>query len=123
MQKLLRLVLLITIVLLNCSTSWCQSNQYDISSTGEFTANKDSVLISFNDLRKVNAKMIELKYEKEINDSLRVIVANDDIIIREYKYNNNALQSKIKQEVKRRKIASWTGLIVSFSLAVGLMIK
>ena len=67
--------------------------------------------------------MIELKYEKEINDSLRVIVANDDIIIREYKYNNNALQSKIKQEVKRRKIASWTGLIVSFSLAVGLMIK
>ena len=45
------------IVLLNCSTSWCQNDNTTISSTGGLTVKSDSVLISYDDLRKANAKI------------------------------------------------------------------
>lgn len=64
------------ILLLSCSKSWCQNNT-SISSIGR----QDSVLVAYDDLRKANAKMIELKYEKEINDSLRSVINNDKVII------------------------------------------
>ena len=123
MQKSLRLVLLTTIVLLNCSISWCQNDSHTISSTGELTATSDSVLVAFDDLRKANAKMVELKYQKEINDSLRSIIVVDEKIMREYNDNVNALQKQIKQEVRKRKIAGWLGVLVSVSLAVALIVK
>lgn len=123
MQKSLRLVLLTTIVLLNCSISWCQNDNYTISSTGELTATSDSVLVAFDDLRKANAKMVELKYQKEINDSLRSIIVVDEKIMREYNDNVNALQKQIKQEVRKRKIAGWLGVLVSVSLAIALIVK
>lgn len=112
-----------TIVLLSCSTSWCQNDNATISSTGELLATPDSVLISFDDLRKANAKMVELKYEKEINDSLRSIVANDEIIMREYKRNIDALKKQIKQENRKYKIAVRGGLLATLSLVVMLIIK
>lgn len=123
MQKSLRLVLLTTIVLLNCSISWCQNDNHTISSTGELTATSDSVLVAFDDLRKANAKMVELKYQKEINDSLRSIIVVDEKIMREYNDNVNALQKQIKQEVRKRKIAGWLGVLVSVSLAIALIVK
>lgn len=64
------------ILLLSYSKSWCQNNA-TIPSIG----GRDSVLVSYDDLRKANAKMIELKYEKQINDSLRNIINNDKIVI------------------------------------------
>ena len=70
-------------VLLSYSTSWCQNDNTISSSTGGLTAKSDSVLIAYDDLRKANAKMVELKYEKEINDSLRSIIKNNEIIIGE----------------------------------------
>ena len=118
MQKLLRSVLLITIVLLSCSTSWCQNNNATISSTGELTASPDSVLIAFDDLRKANAKMVELKYEKEINDSLRSIIKNDDIIMREYSSNVDALKKQVKQVKRQRNLAVGGGLLATISLAL-----
>ena len=93
------------IVLLSCSISWCQNDNATISSTGELTANPDSVLIAFDDLRKANAKMVELKYEKEINDSLRSIIKNDDAIMREYRSNFDALKKQITQAKKQRNLA------------------
>ena len=123
MQKLLRSVLLITIVLLSCSTSWCQNDNATISSTGELTASPDSILIAFDDLRKANAKMVELKYEKEINDSLRSIIKNDDIIMREYSSNVDALKKQIKQENRKYKVAVWGGLLISLSLGTLLIFK
>ena len=123
MQKLLRLVLLTTIVLLSYSTSWCQNDNANISSTGVLTSTPDSVLIDFDDLRKVNAKMVELKYEKEINDSLRSIVANDEIIMREYKRNTDALKKQIKQENRKYKIAVGGGLLTTLSLVIMLIVK
>ena len=112
-----------TIVLLSCSTSWCQNDNATISSTGEFTATPDSVLIAFDDLRKANAKMVELKYEKEINDSLRSIIKNDDIIMREYSSNVDALKKQVKQVKRQRNIAVGGGILVTLSLAVLAIFK
>ena len=111
------------IVLLSCSTSWCQNDNATISSTGELTASPDSVLIAFDDLRKANAKMVELKYEKEINDSLRSIIKNDDIIMREYSRNVNALKKQIAQAKKQRNLAVGGGLLAAISLALLAIFK
>jgi len=111
------------IVLLSCSTSWCQNDNATISSTGELTASPDSVLIAFDDLRKANAKMVELKYEKEINDSLRSIIKNDDIIMREYSRNVDALKKQVKQVKRQRNLAVGGGILVTLSLAVLAIFK
>ena len=111
------------IVLLSCSTSWCQNDNATISSTGELTASPDSVLIAFDDLRKANAKMVELKYEKEINDSLRSIIKNDDIIMREYSSNVDALKKQIIQAKKQRNLAVGGGLLATISLALLAIFK
>ena len=112
-----------TIVLLNCSTSWCQNDNATISSTGELIASNDSVLIAFDDLRKANAKMVELKYQKEINDSLRSIIKNDDIIMREYSRNVDALKKQITQAKRQRNIAVGGGLLATISLALLAIFK
>lgn len=100
------------IVLLSYSTSWCQNRQATFPSTGELVYS-DSVLISYNDLRKANAKLIELKYEKQINDSLRSIIKNDDIIITKYKQLNTNINNKVNKYKKQRNIiATLSGIIV-----------
>ena len=111
------------IVLLSCSTSWCQNDNATIPSTGDLTATPDSVLISFDDLRKANAKMVELKYEKEINDSLRSIIAKDEIIMREYKRNVNALQKQVKQTKRQRNLAIGGGVLATLSMALLAIFK
>ena len=123
MQKSLRLVLLIIIVLLSYSTSWCQNDNATISSTGELTTSPDSVLIAFDDLRKANAKMVELKYEKEINDSLRSIIRNDDIIMREYSRNVDALKKQVKQTKRQRNLAIGGGVLATLSMALLAIFK
>ena len=111
------------IVLLGYSTSWCQNNNTTISSTGGLTVKSDSVLIAYDDLRKANTKMVELKYEKEINDSLRSIISNYEIIMREYNSNINAIKKQIKQENRKYKVAVWGGLLISLSLVVAIIVK
>lgn len=111
------------IVLLSCSTSWCQNDNTNISSTGEHTATPDSVLIAFDDLRKANAKMVELKYEKEINDSLRSIIKNDDIIMREYSRNVDALKKQVKQVKRQRNLAIGGGVLATLSMAIFTIFK
>ena len=111
------------IVLLSYSTSWCQNENDTIPSTGELTATPDSILISFNDLRKANAKMVELKYEKEINDSLRSIIINDDKIIREYNNSVNGLKKQILQAKRERNFAIGGGVIATLSLVISLIVK
>lgn len=110
------------IVLLNCSTSWSKSKQDTIPSTGELTAN-DSVMISYDDLRKANAKLIELKYEQEINDSLRSIISNDNSIIWYYSSTNKILEDNIKKVKKQRNIVSGCGIGIVILLITSLFIK
>lgn len=111
------------IVLLSYSKSWCQNDNTTIPSTGELTATPDSVLISFDDLRKANAKMVELKYEKEINDSLRSIIKNDDIIMREYSRNVDALKKQVKQIKRQRNLVIGGGVLAALSMALLAIFK
>lgn len=110
-----------TIVLLNYSTSWCQNEHDTIPSTGELITTPDSVLISFDDLRKANAKMVELRYEKEINDSLRSIVANDDKIIRGYTGQIDAIKKQVAQVKRQRNIAGWSGICATLLLVISII--
>ena len=112
-----------TIVLLSYSTSWCQNDNATIPSTGELIATPDSVLISFDDLRKANAKMVELKYQKEINDSLRSIIKNDDTIMREYRCNIDALKKQVKQVKRQRNLAIGGGVLATLSMALLAIFK
>lgn len=64
------------IVLSTCSISWCQKNNDTI-----VNIEHDSVIVSVNALRIANAKMIELKYEKDINKNLLEVIHTDSLII------------------------------------------
>lgn len=41
---------------------------------------QDSIKVSIDDIRKVNSKLIQLDYEKQINNNLRQVIVNDSII-------------------------------------------
>ena len=116
MQKLLKSKVLITIALLSCFIN-LYANDYHIPSTGE-VVQEDSVLISYNDLKVVNGKLIELKYEKETNNVLRNIIRNDSLIIDTLTINNLRLTSEIqtlnkanKKYKKQRNIGFGVGII------------
>lgn len=84
------------IVLCHCSTSYCQNDT--IPPTGGL---EDSVLISYNDLRIVNGKLIELKYEKEINSRLKDIIRNDSVAIALGSSINAGLNNKYNRDTKK----------------------
>ena len=67
--------------------------------------------------------MVELKYEKEINDSLRSIIKNDDIIMREYSSNVDALKKQVKQVKKQRNLAVRGGVFATLSMALLAIFK
>ena len=82
------------IVLLSCFIN-LYGNTINNSSTGELKQ-KDSVLISYDDLRIVNCKLIELNYERETNIILRKIIRNDSLIIDTLTIDNTKLNSEIE---------------------------
>lgn len=72
------------ILLSTYSIIWCQNDT--ILSTG--VVEQDSVLVPIQALRVANAKMIELKYEKAINENYRQTIELDSAII-------NALENNL----------------------------
>ena len=89
------------IALLSCSIN-LYANDYHISSTGE-VVREDSVLISYNDLKIVNSKLIELKYEKETNNILRTIIRNDSLVIDTLTIDNLRLTTEVQTSNKLNK--------------------
>jgi hypothetical protein len=67
--------------------------------------------------------MVELKYQKEINDSLRSIIKNDDIIMREYSRNVDALKKQVKQVKRQRNLAIGGGVLATLSMALLAIFK
>ena len=67
--------------------------------------------------------MVELKYQKEINDSLRSIIKNDDVIMREYKRNVDALKEQVKQVKRQRNLAIGGGVLATLSVALLTIFK
>ena len=88
-------------VLLACSTISSSSN-YSSSSTGGL--GNDSVKVAISDIRKANAKLVQLKYEQEINASLKEIIYNDSIVIYNKNVDNKTLTNQVKKLKKERNI-------------------
>ena len=109
---------MILTVLLIYSTSWCQSNYdnnfydndvsfyiYDSISCYSDTIIKhcDSVIVSVDALRIANTKMIELKYEKEINANLQEVIRVDSVLISSFESNLFAIKKQAKEEIDNMK--------------------
>lgn len=97
------------IVLLSCSISLSGNNP--ILPTGEVVTTNDSVMISYDDLRIVNSKLIELNYQKEINTNLRTIIANDSIIIKKHIELNDKVNKDYKNTLHQRNIFIGTTIV------------
>ena len=104
------------IALLSYSTSWSK-NDWHISSTGDVN---DSVYISVDDLRVANAKMIELKREKEINAELKKIVTNDSLVIELLREDIYAIET-IHQE-KEKKIKKERNIFIGTNIGTILLL-
>ena len=112
------------IALLGYSTNSYASNSTDYLnlSTGELVIPEDSVLISYNDLRIVNSKLIQLDYEKQINANLRTIIKNDSIVIKDYKLLNDRISKNCKKAVRQRNITIGAGVLFFIS-SILLLVK
>lgn len=94
------------IVLLNCSISLFAKSDVNAfnSSTGEVVNRNDSVLVSYDDLRLANSKLIQLDYEKKVNTKLRSIITNDSITLQNYKNINNRISNDCRKAIHQRNI-------------------
>ena len=115
-------------VLLSYSTNLSASNFATISSTGGVKSDSvstDSVLIAYSDLRKVNAKLIELEYEKEINGHLRAAIVNDSIAISSLRSELNSADINCKKEIKKvkreRNVAGSIGIGAIILLIISIL--
>lgn len=111
-----------TIVQLNCSKSWSQEIKNESVDPSFFTGGYvtasyyDSVYISIDELKVANAKMVELKYQKEIANRLRTQIENDSIIICDlHKDISNKTKEikKLKQQRNTIGIAGIIGIIIT----------
>ena len=109
------------IALLSYSINLSANEGDTIHSTGR----QDSVLIAYDDLRKVNGKLIELEYEKEINNNLRNIIHNDSIAIDNLKSGidriSNEANKKVKKAKRERNIAGGIGIVAIVLLIISIL--
>ena len=112
------------LLVLNYSMSWSQSN---IHPTGGLSKT-DSVFVSLQAIKIANAKMIELKYEKEINKHYLDIICADSILIEclrnNAQYNKMNYEKEIKHITKQRNraiaIGSGSSLLLFILLMIGI---
>lgn len=97
------------IVLLSCSTSWCQNNT-TIPFTGVLEEGDTLIEVPISTIKIANSKMIELKYEKKINANLKEVILNDSIIINGLQNNVLYEQNKAKEYKKQRNIVGGAGV-------------
>lgn len=111
------------IVLLSYSTNSLASNVDTISPTGG--EKRDSVLIAYDDLRKVNSKLIELEYEKEINKHLNDIITNDSIAISNLNTalsnSENSCNRRVEKANRERNIAGGVSIVTIILLVLSIL--
>lgn len=105
------------IVLLSCSIN--SLSKSITSSTGRIE--QDSVTIAISDIRKANAKLIELSYEKDINKNLRQIIKNDSILAKQARQRYILLDRSCKQIKKQRNIAYCSASVTIMLLILSLI--
>lgn len=106
------------IVLLSCSIN--SSSKSLTSSTGRIE--QDSITIAISDIRKANAKLIELSYEKDINKNLRQIIRNDSVLAEQARQRYILLDRSCKKIKKQRNIA-YCGTGVAIVLLILSLLK
>ena len=89
------------------------------SSTGRIE--QDSVTIAISDIRKANAKLIELSYEKDINKNLRQIIKNDSVLAEQARQRYILLDRSCKQIKKQRNIAYCSSGVAILLLILSLL--
>lgn len=99
------------------------SSEYSHPPTGEVVNRNDSVLISYDDLRLANSKLIELDYEKQINNNLRNIISNDSIVIRNYQVLNDKLNKDCKKAIRQRNIVFGGAAVLFLTTIITLLVK
>ena len=90
------------------------------SSTGGVYPN-DSVLVSYDDLRSANAKMIELKYTKEANSKLKDIIRNDSIIQVKQANIINTTNKKVKRFKNERNVFAGVSIISILAVIITVL--
>jgi len=98
------------IVLLGCSISLLGSDIHQHTFYGG-ASEDDSIKISVDDIRTVNSKLVELKYEKETNRVLRDIVYSDSFIMDNNNRTIRQLRTKIKKTTKQRNVIGAAGAV------------
>ena len=80
----------------------------------------DSIKVAIDDLRKANTKLIELSYEKDINNNLRQIIRNDSILAEQARQRYILLDRSCKKVTKQRNVAccSAAGAIILLILSL-----
>lgn len=84
----------------------------------------ETVQINYNDIRIVNSKLIELEYEKEINNRLKLIIASDSVIIdtltnRVHNLNSNNYElAKRNTRLKKQRNIGFGVASISIILAI-----
>ena len=114
------------IVLLGCSINLLANNTNVDSlhlSTGDVVQPNDSVLISYDDLRLVNSKLIELKYEKQINTNLRNVISNDSIVIQNYQVINEKINKDCKKAIRQRNIMFGSATVLFITTLITIFVK
>ena len=107
------------IVLLSCSINSLSKSL--IPFTGRIE--QDSVTIAISDIRKANAKLIELSYEKDINKNLRQIIKNDSVLAEQARQRYILLDRSCKQIKKQRNIAYCSAAGATIILLILSLIK
>lgn len=97
-----------------------QSRASTSSSTGGVYP-YDSVLVSYNDLRSANAKIIELKYTKEANSKLKDIIRNDSIIQVKQANIINTTNKKVKRLKKERNVFGGISIISILAVIIAVL--
>ena len=97
-----------------------QSRASTSSSTGDVYPD-DSVLVSYNDLRKANAKIVELKYTKEINSKLKDIIKNDSIIQVKQANIINTTNKKVKRFKNERNVFAGVSIISILAVIISVL--
>ena len=106
------------IVLLSCSIN--SSSKSLTSFTGRIE--QDSVTIAISDIRKANAKLIELSYENDINKNLRQIIRNDSILAEQARQRYILLDRSCKKVTRQRNVA-YCGVGATIILLILSLIK
>lgn len=84
-------------------------------------SSNDSALVSYNDLKKANIKMIELKYERLKNSKLNEIIIRDSVIISNYQTVITSKSKRIKKLKFERNLFGGIGIGAIIVLLIKLL--